>query len=774
MLWVGRWLSQILVLAAWSVGLVVLMSSLPGSPSAAASFSLVAVLLGGMRLATVVHECGHLLACLAFGVEVRAFHAGTSRQGAVRFRFRGVLVTLGLGAGGRVEHGPVSSARRRAVIVAAGSLANLIAAAVLLAVGRELSSPFSRAIMVSLALVAVAGASNLVPFRSRAGRLSDGARLLALGNGKLARALRAEDGAVRGLDGVTWRAATSKEAAEYNRDLAIMRQFSAVSGRRLPSELTERYLAAFRDRTVIGLQAVGVVAEALRQDGRITELLELFVQYPKFDGLPLPLMHAMHRLTYQVVLQPGLPGHITDLTVEHMDLVLDAYDGETTLPKGAWSAALHSMAVARLRQGKFDMVEELCQGALTDPTVASTNRATVLATVALARRTLGQPYNRLLAEAVALAPQADLVAEAMGRPVVPWSGRVPLPARAMGSTRPSWRRPALLGGVLAGCIAIGIAIATTMLGTRSSPAGSSAAPVVPAPPASLTISRYANTNADFLAFPSDGSELTIGDSAGNLQTWSLATRTMNSDVSTPVNYDTLLLSPNGRTAAYREANAASWALVNIATRNVTAVARGASGSAYALSDVTLATESGPGAGIQLWDSRTGAPRVTLTDPDSALPFDMAISPDGSLLAAFAPGNRIYLWDTATSKITRTLTDPVSNNSLATSGARVQFSADGRTLIAATGSGVTYVWHLGGAGHPAAEDVDALAVSPDGRFLASAALDGEVMITDVATGKVTIAMATPDGSSALSAAFSPDGTQLAVGDDKQSVYLWHIP
>jgi len=39
-------------------------------------------------------------------------------------------------------------------------------------------------------------------------------------------------------------------------------------------------------------------------------------------------------------------------------------------------------------------------------------RATVLATIVMARRALGQPYAELLAEAVALSPDADLVAEA--------------------------------------------------------------------------------------------------------------------------------------------------------------------------------------------------------------------------------------------------------------------------------------------------------------------------------------------------------------------------
>jgi len=76
---------------------------------------------------------------------------------------------------------------------------------------------------------------------------------------------------------------------------------------------------------------------------------------------------------------------------------------------------LHSMAVARLRQGNFGVVEQLCQEGLARRELSPGDRATVLATVALARQALGQPWEALLAEATGLDPEADLVAEASGR-----------------------------------------------------------------------------------------------------------------------------------------------------------------------------------------------------------------------------------------------------------------------------------------------------------------------------------------------------------------------
>jgi hypothetical protein len=81
-------------------------------------------------------------------------------------------------------------------------------------------------------------------------------------------------------------------------------------------------------------------------------------------------------------------------------------------------AALHTLATARLRQGRLAEVEPLCAEVLASAPDPGT-RATTLATVVLARRALGEPYEELLAEAVALSPDADLVAEAAGREAAP-------------------------------------------------------------------------------------------------------------------------------------------------------------------------------------------------------------------------------------------------------------------------------------------------------------------------------------------------------------------
>ena len=419
-----------LVVLVIALGLSVVMFTLvepPGSLSepGAAVFACLALLCAGRPAAVVVHECGHLLACLALGVRVREFRIGRPDRGAYRFAVRGVTVAVGKPFAGQVVHDPVASRWRAVVIVIAGSLANLVAAGVLLGLGLATAPPLSgagqvpvhQAIEVSLAaLFAATGISGLLPLRTEWGSLSDGARLLTLGSERLARAL-GQDETVRGPKGRIWRPANAEEAAEYQLDSAVLKQLADDPGAKVPPELVDKWLAAYRDRTFIGLVTARAVARTLRRDGRVGELLHLLEEYPAPRGKLAPAMwRSLPGLAYEVALLPGLPPHVVNMSVDRLQQVIDAYDS-AAVPSDhvARAAVLHSMAVARLRQGNFGVVEQLCQQGLASREVSPRDRATVLATVALARRALGQPYETLLAEAVGLAPEADLVAEASGR-----------------------------------------------------------------------------------------------------------------------------------------------------------------------------------------------------------------------------------------------------------------------------------------------------------------------------------------------------------------------
>lgn len=151
----------------------------PGEPDL--SWELYGVLILAAAFGVVVHEAGHLLACLAVGAEVKAFRIGGERA-AIRFRVRGVQVSLGWPYRGRVQYGGARSVWRRALITLAGSFADLVLAGlVLMGAALATNGQEARPLLVAAALgLGAGGLTNLMPFRARSGRLTDGARLFEL------------------------------------------------------------------------------------------------------------------------------------------------------------------------------------------------------------------------------------------------------------------------------------------------------------------------------------------------------------------------------------------------------------------------------------------------------------------------------------------------------------------------------------------------------------------------------------------------------------------
>lgn len=374
--------------------------------------------IGGNAVSVLVHEGGHALACKASGVKILGFHVGRAQKAAFRFRVRDTQVTLGWPYGGRVEHGPVTSRQKNAVIRLAGPFATIIPAGVMVAVGFGLlQSGLARAIMISVAGVfGLRGIGNLMPFRTREGRLTDGAALLSMGNGRLARAMRGDHGAFRTPDGVTWRPQSPKEAADYIADIEAIRKFYEDQNTPLPAEMVIRLLAAFRKHSFAGLTLVHPVGRTLRLEGQIDELLALHEGYPvlpvRRDPIMTQMLIQMQGLSYEVALVPEVPQDALALASQRIERVLRDCASDEALNKAVRAGTLHSLAVVRLRQGRFGEVEELCGPGMADPDLPPEHRAAVLAVVVLARRALGQPYEDMLAEAVALSPAADLVTEA--------------------------------------------------------------------------------------------------------------------------------------------------------------------------------------------------------------------------------------------------------------------------------------------------------------------------------------------------------------------------
>jgi Zn-dependent protease len=525
---VGRTTAR-LILAASVLFLAVAYGGTPqGSPV------LLVVFIAATLVAVVAHELGHLLACRAVGVKVKAFRIGDERY-AIRFRVRTVQVSLGWPYKGRVEHEGTPSVGRQAVITLAGSLLDLALAGLVLTGSRV--AGFDQAawpVTVAVALgFAVTGLANLLPYRSRSsGRLSDGARLFELRSDARAAELRAvhketirllRTGSAEellelhaGLDDpseqISKAQAVARTAIELNvvllpglpegaarlaerrvamlvrrpdlgrtestahlalallllrqggwddcaaaeqhcaralavkdvRDSARVAALSAVivsrQARGLPDDDVRTMAAAWPalpdglEASVAGLKAildpeamlrafragdpaaqlgVGDIAAMLRGQGRIGDLLDLHAGFETPAGRDWQAQaQSLHNIEYNLLCVPGLPSAVIDQAAVRVRWLTDTYPfkaGEDAKPLR--SAMEHTLALARLRQRRFDEVEPLCTSALVAD-LGPDERATVLATIVMARRALGQPHADLLAEAVALSPGADLVAEA--------------------------------------------------------------------------------------------------------------------------------------------------------------------------------------------------------------------------------------------------------------------------------------------------------------------------------------------------------------------------
>jgi hypothetical protein len=376
---------------------------------------LVAVIAVGLPVTVAVHEAGHLLGCLALRVKVTGVELGSGKSRQLRFTVAGVEVSLGAPYSGRVRHAQGVPPGRGALITAAGPLANLIAAVALFAVSQRgnlaaAARMFSAGQVENLGLLGLAllmamtGVRNLLPYQTRSGTFSDGARLLALLGGPFALALRKRDAS-------GWLPLAGTPAALH----AEFKELARNEVRQLPPEQATRWLRAYRDREPLAWLAVGLIGSSLRRQGRIGELLALHADLPLPDGEhAAPRTRAAHQLEWEVLLVPGLPASAVDLAVGRVEWVLRTAEFKPGSLEWSREAVLHTLALGKLRQGRAAEAEQLCRPILAVPDLPAAARATVLATVALARRAAGLPYQGELAEARLLDPGADLVAEAMG------------------------------------------------------------------------------------------------------------------------------------------------------------------------------------------------------------------------------------------------------------------------------------------------------------------------------------------------------------------------
>jgi WD40 repeat protein len=142
-----------------------------------------------------------------------------------------------------------------------------------------------------------------------------------------------------------------------------------------------------------------------------------------------------------------------------------------------------------------------------------------------------------------------------------------------------------------------------------------------------------------------------------------------------------------------------------------------------------------------------------------LPWSLAFSPDGKILASGGYDNRIRLWDPETGKEVRILEGHKSYVNC------IAFSADGKWLASGSQDNDLRLWEVDTGkerrrfqGHTA--PIERMALSPDGKVLASSCLGGTLRLWDTDTGKETRSLPIDGGYRVRAMTFTPDSKRLA--------------
>jgi hypothetical protein len=345
----------------------ILVAHEPAHAPWTAVLGVAAWLLAAYVTGTVVHELGHAAGVRLIGSRLDAIQFGGHQ---LRFTVRGVQVSVGPGLGGHILYdSDLVSPHRRAVVLLAGPLANVLVAPA------SFLLPVPRWEAAAIALYVLPSAlQDLVPAYDD-DNSTDGAKLA-----RIPASVRAE---------------AEVRALLANPDWP-----------RLPGAA---------DTLINGFRLdVRAAADCLKElSHQPDRLLPFYRQEWTLPDKPeADVLHIVDVLTWKVLVAGSLPAETVELAASRAEWILGHLPKESSDKRIEADRVRPTLALARLRQGRTGDVRGLSAGSLAADLKPS-ERASVLAILAMARHARLLSSQAALDEALTLDPDAPLVAEAV-------------------------------------------------------------------------------------------------------------------------------------------------------------------------------------------------------------------------------------------------------------------------------------------------------------------------------------------------------------------------
>ena len=192
-------------------------------------------------------------------------------------------------------------------------------------------------------------------------------------------------------------------------------------------------------------------------------------------------------------------------------------------------------------------------------------------------------------------------------------------------------------------------------------------------------------------------------------------------------------------------------------------------------DGSLAASASEDGTIILWDTKTWRPKFPPLTGHTREVYSVAFSSDDRILASGSRDTSIKLWDTQTGQLISSALIQGAKPVL-----RVAFSPDGNFLASCSGKvpedggDEIRLWNVRGGWKLILEsqvtNVYAIEFSPDSEMLASAGLDGQLLLWELMNNWQSRVLVRGD-SKLTTLAFSPDGKYLACGSSDTTIKLW---